>query len=132
MEPWQFKEYVSEDGSKPVSEWFSSEHNARNKLLWLIRELRYDEPTLPVTHFRPLREGGQGLVEIIMKVDRKQYRPLAFYGPERRVLTLLVGATKTSNKGRVRWNPKKAIEIACERKAAVKANPGERTAPYES
>jgi hypothetical protein len=53
------------------------------------------------------------------KVANVQHRPLGFFGPERRIFTLLIWATERDGK----FNPPNVRETALQRMAQVKRNP---------
>lgn len=59
-----------------------------------------------------------GLLEIILTVDRIQYRPLACYGPNRGDITILFIAEEHGN----RFVPLDACGIALRRKALIDAD----------
>lgn len=56
--------------------------------------------------------------EVRLKVDKKQYRLLGFFGPGRSDFTLLVGSIK---KGK-NYDPKDALQTAVDRMSQVKAD----------
>ena len=58
-------------------------------------QLRYLEETETWTYKEiKKRKGTEHIYELIIKANKIQYRPLCFYGPGPRQLTILLGATE--------------------------------------
>jgi hypothetical protein len=62
----------------------------------------------------------RGLIEIRVKENRQQYRLLAYYGPERGCVTLLIGAREKGGK----LEPREACSIALGRIKAIENGTG--------
>jgi hypothetical protein len=121
---WRFFDFVSVRDSGNVNEirvWSTSEGPAlKARLNALIRHLG----TLDRALARPDSVGllrkpgpcyGQGFVELIITIGRVQYRPIGWYGPERRQITLLVGAREKGSD----FDPRNACAQAVNRKNLV-------------
>lgn len=60
----------------------------------------------------------RGLIELVVPFDRVQYRPIGAYGPRRKEITLLIGATERDG----RLVPRNACETAQKRMTLVKSD----------
>ncbi len=123
VDNWQFFDYVSSAGHNEIKEWLDSlSKTAKAEINAMILAQR---PSLRLE--RPV--WGQldgGLVELRVKVENVQYRPIGCYGPgRRREFTFLVGATKKAGKSRrkedTQWDPRNALDLAGRRKAEVQS-----------
>ena len=90
---WIFRDFLGPHGRNLIHDWLHrlpaavrADINAR------IRHLEVTEK-LTRPHVGKLKGECKGLIELRVKVDKIQYRPLACYGPERGEITLLMGAT---------------------------------------
>jgi hypothetical protein len=98
--PWVFLDYVDRNGVNRISEWLLEiPLKASVEFEAMLDVLR---GTTLLTRNQTGRLSGnlKGLYEFIFKVDNIQYRPLFCYGPntKAREITILVGATKKSNR----------------------------------
>ncbi len=125
---WTFFGYESPAGNRDVQRWIDE-----------IPEAAHDEleDTLDYLGVSPRdlwRRPGfdlldDGIAEIRFKTSRKQYRVFGCFGPERLQFTMLIGATKTSGKGKDKYKPMNARKTALRRKNEVESRSG-RT-PHE-
>ena len=93
MENWQFLDYISVSGTNHIKEWLDGlplkvRMAINTRIQYLETEVKLDRPDVGI-----LNQECKGLLEIRIKIDNVQYRPLMCYGPERRQITLLAGAT---------------------------------------
>ena len=120
MDPWKFFDYINANGDNVIANWMEelpvraqAEIDAR--LRYLAQQTNFKRPHTG--------EMGGGLYEICIVQDGIQYRPLFTYGPNRKNVTLLVGATKKQGKSRgkkdVQWSPANALALARMRKLEV-------------
>jgi hypothetical protein len=108
---WTFKDYVSASGRNEIHDWLNGLPVAAKATLNVFIQNLEATPDLKEPAMKELR-GHKGVYELRQKVNNVQYRPLCCYGPARREVTILIGASK---KGGV-WNPPKAIDTAKTRK----------------
>lgn len=113
-----FYHFVSARGEDVIEAWLADipwqARDAINLRLKVLQNMKLLER--PWADY--LTEGEcKGLIEIRVKVERVQYRPLAFAGPEQGQLTLLVGAREKGKK----FEPRNACDTAHQRIAAIQA-----------
>ena len=70
---------------------------------------------------------GEQLIELIIKVGNVQYRPIGWYGPEDRTVTLLLGAIERGND----FEPRNACEQAVNRKRLILADRRKYTVEHD-
>lgn len=96
---WEFRDFVSERGENVIHSWLHGRSfpvAARAEINDLIQLLERRD----VGRFTradgvgDLRRECRGLIELRVKVGGVQYRPLGYYGPGDRIVTLLAGATE--------------------------------------
>lgn len=119
MQPWSFREYVDARSRSVVQQWYEHDASevARAEFHYRLRVLRVREAQeWERPYVAPLRGKYQGLVEIRFRADSVQYRPIGFFGPSRKVFTILIIATKADFKS--------ACDRALQRRADVKRCPG--------
>lgn len=110
----EFRDFVSARGENLIHTWLHSKEvsakarAAINVQLEVLKSVRTLER--PAAGFLTRGE-CRGLIEIRVKVDRVQYRPLAYYGPEDGQVTLLVGAREKGDE----FDPPNACTTAHER-----------------
>lgn len=61
---------------------------------------------------------GEHLIELIGRIDRIQYRPIGWYGPQPREVTLVIGAIERGGA----FEPRNACRMAIERKGLVQSD----------
>jgi hypothetical protein len=109
------KDFVDARGVNVIREWLQGLPTAARVKINV--RIQYLEAT---AHCEPqyasqLRGECAGLMEIRIVASNVQYRPLGWYGPERREFTLLFGAIEKGN----RLEPRSACAIALERKTQI-------------
>lgn len=108
-----------DNGADVVTVWYEDYQNlptVRARLdtrMIHLRDQNREGWTRP--NYDTLRDG---VGEIRFKVNRINYRPLGFFGPNRNEFTFLYFATKTN-----RFDPVNAVDIALERRQQVTDNP---------
>lgn len=96
--PWTFHDYVTDNGRNAIRDWIDGQpHGTRArlkaKLNARINELRLVERLDRSCGVGQLRRDCAGLYELILLVDKVQFRPIGCYGPGKsREFTLLIGA----------------------------------------
>lgn len=126
MRHWHFRDYVDGAGQNQIRIWLDSEPlKVQMRIDALIRNLEVAE-RLWEPHVKVLKGECKGLIELRIKINKIQYRPLAYYGPIRRQITLLYGAIEKGD----RFEPKNSCEIALERRALIESGFAS-TCPHE-
>jgi hypothetical protein len=114
MRYWTFKDFLSEHGRNVIREWIDEQPiGAQMALDAFIRGLEVQERLEGKQMKKLVNEPG--LFELRLYTHRIQYRPLVFYGPRRREVTLLVGAIEKGDD----FEPRDAKRIARARKGIV-------------
>lgn len=115
MPGWTFLDFVDERGVNLIHRWIEGlPTNAKVRMQARI-PLMAGMPVLRFPYTRMLEGDCDGLFEIRFEVDNVQYRPLAYYGPERRDITILTGATEVGG----RLEPPGICGTALNRKSLV-------------
>lgn len=120
-ERWRFCDFVSDRDKNEIRAW-SAQQGAtlKARLNALIRHLE----TLDRVFTRQDNVGllrkvgpchGEGFVELIITIGKVEYRPIGWYGPEARHVTLLVGAIEKGDG----FDPRNACVTAVNRKHLV-------------
>ena len=117
---WRFFDFLSQSGKNEIRQWLrEQEPVVRTKVNALIRNLeKLDrafkrEDKVGLLNKPPCE--GEHLIELRVKVNNVQYRPIGWYGPDTRQVTLLLGATEKGDE----LVPKRACSIAIKRKQIV-------------
>jgi hypothetical protein len=116
MRHWAFRDFLSEHGRNTFREWLDSQPvGAQMDLDGFLRHLETLE-RLGLPHMKKLID-EDGLFELryYHKRTNIQYRPIVFYGPDRKQITLLVGAIERGND----FEPRDAKRTARLRKLVV-------------
>ena len=120
---WQFYDFVDERGANVIQTRLGGLPGSRKprakaaltQRLNLLAAL----PHLNDEQYTKVLSGPcDGLIEIRFRRDGVQYRPLAFYGPERSAITLLILVEERNG----RFVPRDACAIALKRRALVLAD----------
>jgi hypothetical protein len=104
--PWTFYHYVAANtsGRDVIVDWIAKQPQGtrarlRAQLNARINELRLVERLDRSVGVGQLHEECSGLYELILKVDKIQYRPIGCYGPAKQgEFTLLTGAIEQGDK----------------------------------
>lgn len=111
MRYWIVRDFVSARGENLIAAWLrmlpiAARVEISTSITLLEQTERLDRPQVGL-----LRNECEGLLELRVKVNNVQYRPIGYYGPQQREITLLVGAVE---KGR-KFVPPTACSIAFSR-----------------
>src|SRR5262245_9085965 len=118
---WTFYDFRSDRGENEILAWTSGPGKpAKARLNALIRHLSVLERAfMREDKVGLLRKAGpchgQDFIELIIKVANVQYRPIGWYGPDERTVTLLVGATERDGD----FDPRNACTQAVNRKRLI-------------
>ncbi len=118
---WRFYDFVSHRGVNEICEWSTAQGpNLTARLNALVRNLEtLDRAFARADNVGALRKKGpchgEGFIELVITLGKVQYRPIGWYGPETREVTLLVGATEKGDG----FVPRKACVTAVNRKHLV-------------
>ena len=94
---------MSATGRNLIVDWINAQpagtrqrlKSALNTTLWLLEGHQVlDRPLVGQLRGKPCK----GLYEIVLKVDKTQFRAIGCYGPKNREFTLLAGATEKDNR----------------------------------
>jgi hypothetical protein len=117
---WFFRDYVDERGVNDIKAWLdalppSRQKEVRGKLQRRLEILRL-VPSLNDPEYTKKLRGCPGLFEIRIR-GKVQVRPIAFYGPQDRDVTIVMIVEERGNN-----LPPNYCDKALRRKAAVEAN----------
>ncbi len=119
---WRFRCYVLPGGRDAIDDWYCRQsagvQGAVDVAIEYLKQRPRNEWRRP--DFDLLSGKFREIGEIRMKVDRKQYRLLGFFGPGNATFTLLVGTNKKGNS----YDPREALETALDRMSNVKSDGG--------
>ena|SRR5688572_17002062 len=127
MEPrrgWSFYDFRNDRGENEIQTWTRGPGRAaKARMNALIRNLAVLERGFTrADSVGLLRKAGpckeEGLIELLITIKKVQYRPIGWYGPDPRTVTLLVGATERDGE----FAPRNAGEQAVNRKRLVLRN----------
>jgi hypothetical protein len=107
---WTFKDYLSASGRNEIHDWLNRLPPASKATLTVLIQNLEASPTLGEPYMKKMKEHAD-LYELRAKADNIQYRPLCCYGPGRREVTILIGASKKGNT----WDPPAALKTATAR-----------------
>lgn len=116
MKIWNFLDYVDQGGVNVIEAWlWGLTMEARLEINTRIQYLAVT-PILKRPYTGRLHgDACKELYEIVLAHRRVQYRPLWCYGPNRKDITLLIGATERGGS----LDPPTACEIAQTRRAMI-------------
>lgn len=101
---WTFYDFRNERNENEIRRWTNGPgRTAKARLNALVRNLSVvDRPFMREDKVGLLRKDGPGhgenLIELIITIGRVEFRPIGWYGPDIRTVTLLVGATERDGK----------------------------------
>lgn len=88
--PCAFKDRLDQSGHNAIRPWLDSlPLKARLKIDWILRNVAVADSLYP--YFKKIK-GYDDLFEMVVKINKVQYRPLGGYGPEAGQFTLVLGA----------------------------------------
>jgi hypothetical protein len=102
--PWTFYDYVTGSGRNAIRDWVAGQpqgtrQRLKARLAALINELRLVDKLERANGVGQLRGDCSGLYELIVFVDKIQFRPIGCYGPgQTGEFTLLIGAVEKGGK----------------------------------
>jgi hypothetical protein len=111
----KFKDYVDPDGENVVLRWLNGLPKAAKVKINTRIEFLETVEQLEMPDARQLTGICDGLVELRVRSGNVQYRPLCYYGPKRREVTILAGAIEKGSK----FEPSSACDTALMRKARI-------------
>lgn len=125
MSTWRFRDFVNDRGENVIRSWLDSLPKAAkakakaeiNALILVLKEKDVDSFTR-ADKVGLLRGPCSGLIELIIEVNGVQYRPIGWYGPDRKEITLLAGAKEKDNQ----LIPSSTCDTALERQSLVQAD----------
>jgi hypothetical protein len=119
---WTFLEYVGANGRGVIRDWFNTlPHGTRQRVAVAVDTLVEELEILDCDAFDRSHGVGQlrhqcaDYFELIVRVDKVQYRPIGYYGPDRREFTLLGMSTE---KGGVLVNDRDCAKVK-QRRATI-------------
>lgn len=116
---WTFLDFVNDNGVNLVREWTQRMPPIAKQRFTTRIELLEVTPVLQTAGYTTVLEGEcDGLFEIKFTANRIQWRPLAYYGPGRRQVTILAGATEKGG----RLMPRNACAMALARRDLVQSD----------
>ncbi|MEW6674189.1 MAG: type II toxin-antitoxin system RelE/ParE family toxin [Thermodesulfobacteriota bacterium] len=116
MIKWKIKIFLPLSGKDIFDEWIVSQSpEAEERIRGMIRLLSVSPIEMWSRPFFAHMHGHRHICEIIVKYNKKQYRPLGCFGPVPQTYTILVGATKKVNT----WTPHDALKTAEKRRQLV-------------
>jgi hypothetical protein len=99
--PWDFMDFLEADGSNPIRAWIDAQGKKVSvKIDTRIKHLE-QVPQFDPQYVSALSGGeweGAGYIELRIGFSGVEYRPICFYGPEKRQVTLLIGAIEKGGK----------------------------------
>ena len=123
--PWTFLDYVDSNGSNQIEAWLESLSPSARTLvrprLATILAFASPQERLQPPRFEALQ--GLGMFEIKFQLKNVAYRILAWYGPGRKEVTLLAGATKKNDQ----YRPPSVLDTADRRRAEILSDEGRVT-----
>jgi len=99
MRHWIFLDFITANGRNVITDWIDSQpagtrqklKSALNTLLTILEKREdLDRPSVGQLRGQPCK----GLFELVLFVDKIQFRPIGCYGPANNEFTLLAGAAK--------------------------------------
>lgn len=113
--PWTFKDRVDREGRSVIRPWLDLQPlKARVKIDWILRHLCVCD-LLGRPYLKKV-SGYEGVFELVLTINKVQYRPLGGYGPHEGQFTFVLGATEHNDNIR----PPSAFTTAADYIAAVK------------
>lgn len=121
---WTFYDFRNDRDENEIRRWSNGAGKpAKARLNALIRNLAVlDRAFTREDKVGLLRKDGpckgQGFIELIVNIGNVQFRPIGWYGPDTKAVTLLVGATERDGE----FNPRNSCEQALNRRQLVKTD----------
>ncbi len=126
--PWNFLDYVDPGGQNAIKLWLDSlPTKVKARINTRLQHLAGLDVLSDTRYTEKLSGKYSNLIEIKIEANNVQYRPLAFYGPERWQITILFPAEERSD----RFEPPGACDTALRRRIEVQAEPEKRTCAHD-
>ena len=114
--PCTFKDRLDQHGENAIRPWLDGlPEKVRLKIDWILKNVAVADSLYP--YFKKIA-GYDGLFEMVVKINKIQYRPLGGYGPNAGEFTLVLGAIEHNDNLR----PPNAFATAAAHVASVKDN----------
>jgi len=114
MAGWTIFDYLAENGQNEIRAWIDSlPKKAQVKIDTILRHLEATPVWSP--QYISDREDCDGIYELRIVSGGVQYRPLGYFGPQRREFTLLMGAIEKGG----RLEPRDFCDVAQRRREIV-------------
>lgn len=113
MDIWKFKSYIEESGKDVIAHWLKGlPPSGRARIRNGIRYLAITEEWEIKKDYKKLIANDH-LFELLLtdKIGKKQYRIFGYFGPQRKVFTMLIGV---DHKDKI-YNPSSCFETAAKR-----------------
>jgi hypothetical protein len=118
MTYWKFRAFIKSSGRNDFQEWMDSKSAKVRATIHEVMDNIIISPTLTAPHSRKLK-GYQEIWELKAKIDKVQYRPLFCKGPNVGELIFLIGATKTGDHNKTKFDPINAPKTAEQRRKLI-------------
>lgn len=116
---WTFFDYVTAGGKNVFADWLDDQpFEAQEDIEQTIRYLEVTERFGRKVVKKLSGKNAKGILEIRVKSNNVQYRPLICFGPDRHQITLLLGAIEKGDK----FVPKDAVNRAARNKSDLDRN----------
>jgi hypothetical protein len=112
---WTFKDYIADDGENVIRTWLARLPPLAKAGINTTIELLEGMDRLEMPDVKVLKGPCRGLMELRIRIESVQYRPLCWYGPGKGDVTLLVGAIEKGG----RLEPLSACSTGLLRKARI-------------
>ena len=117
--PWKIRCYTNDSGRNEIEKWYANQSATAQAAFDSALEFLVHQPREAWVRPEATRLAGavcRGLYEIRIKAERKQIRPLGFFGPdEANEFTIVFVALEKGNE----FEPSNACKTANARKSAV-------------
>ena len=117
MNMWKFYDFLDARGVNLIRRWLDSLPDKATAKID-ARILYMSAMRIWPEQYVSALTGWPGLIELRVGSAGNQYRPLGFYGPERREFTIVLGATE---KGKL---PKRILQVAYDNRNIVLGDRG--------
>ena len=125
---WTFLDFVNASGQNEIRVWLDGlPKKVKAKVNTRLQHLQAEKVLIDTRYTEVLHGECEGLMEIKIEAANVQYRPLAFYGPGDRQITILFPAEERSD----RFEPPGACEAALRKREEVLRMPNERVCPHD-
>jgi hypothetical protein len=124
--PWAFRSFLSDRGESVVEAWRAEQTPVVLAAFDTTLRFLCQRPTWGRPYTGALHGECEGLIEIRLKAERVQHRPLGFYGPLQREFTIVFFAVEKGDE----LKPRNACSVALQRKALVEVDRNGRSCEW--